>query len=231
MKRHQRRTRYWIIMKWPCPVDYMSVWQQINLGSTQFFADRVLVSLVNKSNKWETASTNRWRWFFPKKLFFDCSVQTVQFLSFQCESRNWCFKKTNQKTTKRTTQLFLLRFSLKKGQTSKQLKKFNPKNLPSEKNLRNTQGYIMVASYQPNDCGWSYQNLPVQHTINGAVKSSFFQATSLLRYGIFQIRLLESPIFPPGGELMREMQRRQRDFFLQMSSKDVFFGKIYSFFF
>lgn len=60
------------------------------------------------------------------------------------------------------------------------------------------------------------------------VKSSFFKATSLHRYGIFQIRLLESSIFPRGGGLMREMQRRQRDFFLQMSSS--YFGKIYSFF-
>jgi len=75
------------------------------------------------------------------------------------------FQKKKQKNTHPTLSFEVL--SKKKTKTSKQLKKFYLKNLPSEKTLEKHSRIRSVASYQPNDCGWSYQNLPVQHTING----------------------------------------------------------------
>ena len=115
-------------MKWPCPGDYMSVWHQINLGSTQFFADQVLVSLVRQNPPTDEGDSS------PKVVFW-LFGSSCPILKFSMRITNLMFQKEHQKKQKKkTTQLFLLRLSLnKKTKTSKQLKKFNPKNLPWEK--------------------------------------------------------------------------------------------------
>ena len=89
----------------------------------------------------------------------------------------------------------------------------------------------MVASYQPNDCGWSYQNLPVQHTINGGCNHHFFRLRVCFATGSFRYASWSHQFSHRGVDWCGKCKGGKEIFSFRCSSKDVFFGKIYVFFF